>query len=402
MMWEIKGKLVDPRRFTPFEPLRVLNYYDGPRIFTFNDADNALCLACWSDEDEKHSRFLVVAVTDQIIADLESGLLSVRESLAQPRLWIVDWAQDGTLTNTWLVAHQDVPEDSQPRPRTMLHRSLDPILSLRATGEAIRAGEIPGSVIKSTVEGAQRAIKCLAEYEMDLQARKGRPSRALQKLYDLPVQRTLAASFEVQFRSPLSEPDLFEGLEENEIREEREILGHVADHLKAGLSWLTTTPSAASALPVPGDPELSRAILKALKFLTPSPRSPIREIEIRGELATRSVEPVRISRSARSILNGAMSRVPAMKERRVELTGRIRELNERLMRFELHDVKHTPSTVRVCEFDADLWDAVYEMLGVEETMDVFGIETSPASIVRVIDLIRSELPQTGPWSSTDE
>jgi len=148
MMWEIIGKSVDTKRFKPFEPLRVLNYYDGPRIFTFHDADDALCLACWSDEDEKHSRFLVVAVTEQIIQNLESGLLSVREALAQPRLWVVDWAQDGDLAAAWLVAQEDVPEDSQPHPRTMLHRSLDPILSLRATGETIRPGQIPGSVVK--------------------------------------------------------------------------------------------------------------------------------------------------------------------------------------------------------------------------------------------------------------
>jgi hypothetical protein len=389
MMWEIKGKPVDPKRFGPFEPLRVLNYYDGPRIFTFNDADDALSLACWSDEDEKHSRFLVVAVTDQIIADLESGLLSVREALAQPRLWVIDWAQDGSLAGSWLVAHRDVPEDSQPRPRTMLHRSLDPILSLRATGEAIKAGEIPGSVIKSTVEGAQRAIKCLAEYEMDLPARKGHPSRALQKLYDLPVQKTLAASFEVQFRSPLNEPDLFKGLKDNEIQEEREVLSRVSDHLKAGLSWLTATSSGATALPVPENPELSRAIIKALKFLTPSPRGPIREMEICGELATRSAEPVRLPRRARTILNGAMSRVPALMERRVELKGRIRELNEKLMRFELHDEEHS-SPVRICKFDADFWDEVYEILGVEETVIVRGVETSPTSNVHLIDLIRPD------------
>ena len=83
-MWEIKGKPIEAKRFAPFEPLRVLNYYDGPRIFTFNDADDALCLACWSDEDEGQARFLVVAVTTKIIADLESGLLTVREALSQP------------------------------------------------------------------------------------------------------------------------------------------------------------------------------------------------------------------------------------------------------------------------------------------------------------------------------
>ena len=144
-MWEIKGKPVDPQRFAPFEPLHVLNYYDGPRIFTFHDSDDALCLACWSDEDEKHSRFLVVAVNDQIIADLEGGLLSVREALAQPRLWVVDWTQDGTLTGAWLVAHQDVPKDSQPQPRTMLHRSLDPSFAQRSEHPERGSVSRPGS-----------------------------------------------------------------------------------------------------------------------------------------------------------------------------------------------------------------------------------------------------------------
>ena len=60
------------------------------------------------------------------------------------------------------------------------------------------------------------------------------------------------------------------------------------------------------------------------------------------------------------------------------------------MRFELHDVKHPASPVRVCEFEPDLWDDVYEMLGVEETVYVFGIETTPTSLIRVIDLIRPD------------
>src|SRR4051812_5255996 len=124
-MWEIKGKPVDPKRFAPFEPLRVLNYYDGPRIFVFNDADGALSLACWSDEDETCARFLVVATTEQIIADLESGHVSVREALAQPRVWAVDRAQGGKLVAAWLVNQKDIPEDAQPQPRTMLHRSPD-------------------------------------------------------------------------------------------------------------------------------------------------------------------------------------------------------------------------------------------------------------------------------------
>jgi hypothetical protein len=58
------------------------------------------------------------------------------------------------------------------------------------------------------------------------------------------------------------------------------------------------------------------------------------------------------------------------------------------MRFELHDENQHPSTVRVCEFEAEIWDDAYEMLGVEDSVDVLGLETSPSSIVRVLDLKR--------------
>ena len=110
-MWELKGTPADAKRFAPFEPVRVLNYYDGPRIFTVLDADGSLCLACWSDEDETRSRFLVAPVTAAVVADLESGRLTVREALGQPRLWVVDLSHDGPIAGAWLVNRQDVPNE---------------------------------------------------------------------------------------------------------------------------------------------------------------------------------------------------------------------------------------------------------------------------------------------------
>jgi hypothetical protein len=131
-MWQVKGKRIDAQRFEPFEPLRVLNFFDGPRIFTFQDTDDALCLACWNDEGDSHSRFLVVPVTETIISNLEGGSLTVREALEQPRLWVVDLGFDGAVAEAWLVSPKDVPDDAQPQPGTMLHRDHDPRLSLRA------------------------------------------------------------------------------------------------------------------------------------------------------------------------------------------------------------------------------------------------------------------------------
>lgn len=71
MMWVINGKSIDPKRFEPFQPVHVLNFYDGPRLFTFKDADGASCLACWSDEDEHYSRFLVVPTSETINTAVE-------------------------------------------------------------------------------------------------------------------------------------------------------------------------------------------------------------------------------------------------------------------------------------------------------------------------------------------
>lgn len=385
-MWEIKGKSIDANRFTPMEPLRVLNYYDGPRIFTFLDADAALCLACWSDEDESGSRFLAVPMNDALVSDLEGGLLTVREALRQPRFWVIDLNREGTPVSAWLLNPDDVPEDAQPQPRTMLHRSLEPLLSLRATGDAIRPGEIPGSVIRGTVDGAQKALKCLAEYEMDLPAHRGHPLRALQKLYDLPAQRLRAASFEVQFRSPLHEPGLFAGLNQSEIDEEKSVLHRVGAHLRTGLDWLTSTKADNTVLPVPNNPELSRVIVKAMKLLTPSPRGPVRELEVSGDMVSRLAGPVRLTRASRSVVNSAIARLPIVRQTIVRLEGSVRELNADTMSFLLRDLDNEADRGRECRFEADLWDNVYDLLGLDARVAVAGTQTSPTSIVQVADL----------------
>ena len=131
MMWEIRGTPIDPQRFMPFEPLRVLNYYDGPRIFTLVDSGGSLCLACWSDETESRTRFLVVPTTDSIVAALEVGLLCVRDALTNSPLWVVDLSDDGTLSAAWSMTLTDVPEDAQPQPGIKLNLAAEPVLSTR-------------------------------------------------------------------------------------------------------------------------------------------------------------------------------------------------------------------------------------------------------------------------------
>src|SRR5260370_20759082 len=90
MMGPVQGVAVDPARFTPFQPSKVLYDFDGPRTFTFLDTDGELCLALWFDENSEAVRYLVVPFSELLVDRLEQGQISIREALEQPRLRVVD------------------------------------------------------------------------------------------------------------------------------------------------------------------------------------------------------------------------------------------------------------------------------------------------------------------------
>jgi hypothetical protein len=144
-------------------------------------------------------------------------------------------------------------------------------------------------------------------------------------------------------------------------------------------------------LPAPNDLALSLVIVKAMKLLTPSPRGPIRELEIRGGLVDRTNTPILLTRSSRGVVNGALSRLPRVQESRVTLEGSVRELDADKMSFILRDQDKEGDKGRECRFDFELWDNIYELLGVDVRVVVLGIQTSPTSPIHVIDLfLKSE------------
>jgi hypothetical protein len=131
-MWNLTGKAVDIKQFHPFEPEEVLYEFDGPRIFTLNDADGELNLAYWSDEDDKMSRYVVVPTTTKIVAALREGSISVYDALNQPRCWLCDVTHPGDLSACQRVPFEAVPRDSLPEVGTLLLPTL-------ATNTAIRS-----------------------------------------------------------------------------------------------------------------------------------------------------------------------------------------------------------------------------------------------------------------------
>lgn len=124
-MWTVTGAGVSATRFTPFEPGEILYDFDGPRIFTVRDLENEPYLACWSDENDQASRFIVAPTNERIVLGLKEGRLTVTEALHQSRCWICDVLHGGEVASCWRVEFENVPEDCLPATGTMLWSGLE-------------------------------------------------------------------------------------------------------------------------------------------------------------------------------------------------------------------------------------------------------------------------------------
>lgn len=354
-MWSVPGKMVDLRRFQPFQPAEVLYEFDGPRIFTLTDAEGELNLAYWSDEDDQLTRYVVVPTTTHLLAALRRGGLSVFDALNQPRCWLCDVTHQGDLTACQRVEFEDVPRDALPAIGTMLLPSLEPLLTLRALGDEIIPGQIPASVIRACVEGVQKAFKVLAEYVLGKSPQVGRPDDFLRRLFDLPTQRLAFASFEISFRLPLEDMHLFTG--SGYKSPETETLEEVGTLLTKGLQWLTTA-AGEEGVYSPDHPDEGAVVLRALRELTPSSQGSIKQLELRGQLIGRHAAPLVLERTARQRVNAAI-RSRALEPVPLDLEGRIRALDKDRLSFELREITGTTQCQRFV-FDEELLEEVFQ------------------------------------------
>ncbi len=284
--------------FGEFEPLEVLIWLDGPRTFTLNDQDGQLCFAHWLQEVENHWHYVVVPISEQILKELNNGEQSLLDVLQQPRVYVVVVDAQFQVQRVSLTNFNQLPQDALPVRGTMIRRELEPFFRLRSIGEAIRPGEIPSSVIKTTVENAQKAIRFLAEYELNHPSRQGKRSKALRELYDLPAQKLQAASFEVSFRSPFSHPSLFDQIPPSEQEEDKSVLARICDHLQTGLAWLESNEDEHFFDDKKLDPALKSRIVDAMKYLTPPTSGAIQKTEVSGK-AFKSDGTVELDRNDR-------------------------------------------------------------------------------------------------------
>jgi hypothetical protein len=105
-------------------PVNVLYEFDGPRIFTCRDNAGELLLAYQCGAEGPASRFGVVPFTPALERRMVDGEITVRESLDQPRTWLIDVNADWEITAAWQVRMEDIAPSCLPRAGAMLLPSL--------------------------------------------------------------------------------------------------------------------------------------------------------------------------------------------------------------------------------------------------------------------------------------
>ena len=383
-MWNINGKTVPVERFNPFQPADVLYEFDGPRIFTLKDSESELNLAYWSDEDERVWRYVIVPTTTTIIDALRKGSISVYDALHQPRCWLCDVTHQGEVAECQRIEFEMLPRDSLPAIDTMLLPILEPLLTLRAVGAEIVPGQIPASVIRTCVEGVQKTFKLLSEYVLGQQTQAGRPDEFLRRLFDLPTQRVAFASFEISFRMPIEERNLFTA--SGEKSPETETLERVGTLLNKGLKWLASA-AGDEGVYSPTAPEEGAVLLRALKELTPSSQGSIERLELRGRLIGSRTKPVVLERSARQRVNDAI-RIRSLEPELVDLEGRIRELDKDRQSFELREID-SPSQMQRFVFDEELLEDVFQAFQEDVRVRVAGRTFPVKNVVYALALSRA-------------
>jgi len=391
-MWNPEKPPLNHRLFPTLDPKETLYEFDGPRIFTILDADGELNLAYWSDESDEFTRYVVVPTSPGIIQMLKDGQISVWDALDQPRSWICDTRPDGQVAEVYRVDFDSLPPDTLPAPSVMLLPSLEPLLTLRAVGKSIVPGAVPGSVLRSCVEGVQKSFKFLSEYVLGMNPQRGRPDEFMRHLFDLPTQRVAFRSFEIGFRMPLDSRALLTS--SGEKTPESETLDQVGGLLVKGLNWLKSA-AGEEGIYSAANPAEGESLFRALKELTPSSQGNIERIELSGRLFGPMSTPYLLNQSDRLRVNAAI-RNRSLEPKLLDLQGRIRELDRDRLSFELREIGSAEMPAQRFVFDEELLEDVFQAFQDERRVRV-AARTFPVRNVAYAIAISS--PNEDPASS---
>jgi hypothetical protein len=269
-------------------PTEILAEYEEALTFTFLDNAQNLMLAHLAATETDCLRYVVAPTSEAVIGRLKTGAISIRRALEQNLLWVVDVQRDGQIVKCWSQKFSDLPTDAVPDPDVMLYPELEPMIRLRATGNAISPGTIPTATVRSAVAGVENAVRKLTDYiRQKLPA--GRPSEGHRQFYRLEVQEIAFGSLSIAFRSVKPPAELIESVEHANV------ISRIEDMLVRGLKWSQTGESPS------GDIAEAEAIFEAIREISPGRGATAEVVEVSGRVADKAHGLVRLTRSTREL-----------------------------------------------------------------------------------------------------
>lgn len=151
--WTPQGPIEPSNRFRDFEPVNVLDWFDGPRLFTIREEDIQylvyLCL------EAPHSiRYLVSPTDEDRLKALVTGVTTVFNALKNPVLWAVDTDENGNTKTVHRISWGSVPLDIIPKPHVLLSRALEAAFNVHVEGKTLSSTSITASLLNKYVSNS--------------------------------------------------------------------------------------------------------------------------------------------------------------------------------------------------------------------------------------------------------
>jgi len=143
-----------------FPAEEMLFEYNGPAIFTFKTRWNGIAIAYLSDEDDNILRYVIAPTNQTIVENLKSGIISVRNALDQPVIWLADvTTSDWSISKCWQLQIKDLPEDAIPKSGVMLYPRLEQLRNVKAEdGQLIEGNIAVLDTVKQLRDGFNMAL----------------------------------------------------------------------------------------------------------------------------------------------------------------------------------------------------------------------------------------------------
>ena len=351
--WVPQGPL-ERNRFQDLSPVKILDWYDGPRLFTLAES-GITYLAYLCSESGSSARYLLIPTDEERVQALTTGAITLLEAIRSPLLWVVD-TDEGTVRTVRRVPWSNVPPNVVPQPHVLLNRALEPIFRIYVHGETLSPSSVTASILNKYVGYSYSLLYRFFEI---VNWRGG---------FDPPVQRLALGSVSISYNAP---GGIRDAAEAKELHDEFQ--------RKIGTD---------------GDPKMVEAVVKMCPFIS---SGPVDSVTLAGQLVPAG--SLILSRGDRKQWNGVLNSVMQLHMSfSVIAEGNVEEIDGGKGTFTLRNIDEAHDELR-CRADETIIDELREeFAGGFPRVKIFGTRASGETLVHVdrYEFVRNLPPATQP------